>query len=166
MALPALWCEGHRTSEDPPRGCRALPEVQQLARRHIERLRNEPGLSIAVATGAWEDSACLKLRHAGIPFDGLPLASADDALSRETIMALAYERAAVQAKVDSFDSVTYFGDQTWDVLAARSLGFDFVGVATDRRMDRLRTAGAVTVIRDFITADPLVFSSRSGRTGG
>lgn len=136
-----------------PGSCSEVPGARVL----IERLRNEPGLSIAVATGGWKDSACLKLRHAGLPFDGIAFASADDAVSRAAIMTLAYQRAAAQAAVDSFDSVTYVGDRIWDVRAARSLGFRFVGVAADGRTDRLRAAGSVTIIRDFTTAEPSLF---------
>ena len=127
------------------------------ARALIERLRTEPNLSVAIATGAWGDSARLKLRHAGLAVADLPMATADDAVTREDIMTIACARAAEDTGVPGFDRVTYVGDQVWDVTAAQTLGFGFVGVRVDGAMDRLRDAGAKTVVRDLRAADPSLF---------
>ena len=135
------------------RACAPVPGARAL----IERLRAEPNLSVAIATGAWEDSTRLKLRHAGLGVADLPLATADDAVVREDIMTIACARAAEHAGVPGFNRVTYVGDQVWDVIAAQTLGFAFVGVCTDGDIDRLRTAGAKTVVRDLRAADPSLF---------
>ncbi len=140
-----------------PEACRPVPGAGSL----IERLRATPGVSIAIATGAWEDSARLKLRHAALPVNDLPLASADDAASREEIMMVGLQRAADRAGVSSFDRVSYVGDQVWDVVAAQTLGFEFVGVRVDGDVGRLRQAGARTVIRDFRVAEPSLFGAPS-----
>ncbi len=140
-----------------PEACAPVPGAGTL----IERLRATPGVSIAIATGAWEDSARLKLRHAALPVNDLPLASGDDAASREEIMMLGLQRAADHAGVSSFDRVSYVGDQVWDVVAAQTLGFEFVGVRVDGDVGRLRQAGARTVIRDFRVAEPSLFGAPS-----
>jgi beta-phosphoglucomutase-like phosphatase (HAD superfamily) len=44
------------------------------------------GHAVSLATGGWQDSACLKLAIAGLRVKGLPAAFADDALSRRDIM--------------------------------------------------------------------------------
>src|SRR2546426_7372341 len=65
-----------------PDCCREVPG----ARAMIEYLRKLPDVQLAIATGAWADSARLKLRHAGIPAEQLPFASSDDSTSRERIL--------------------------------------------------------------------------------
>ncbi len=76
-------------------------------------------------------------------------------------MMIGLQRAADHAGVSSFDRVSYVGDQVWDVVAAQTLGFEFVGVRVDGDVDRLHLAGARTVIRDFRVADPSLFSGPS-----
>jgi phosphoglycolate phosphatase-like HAD superfamily hydrolase len=133
---------------DPAR-CKEVPGAAKL----MSRLREVRGVQIALATGAWKESAQLKLRHCQIPVDGLAFASASDSISRETILVLAAQRALELAGLTSFESVTYVGDGPWDVAAARSLGYRFVGVAHDTPADTLVTAGASVIFEDFTDAD-------------
>lgn len=134
-----------------PACCRQVPGARTL----LESLRNDPDLQLAIATGAWADAARMKLRHANLAALPLPLASSDDAPSREEILRIALKRAATVAG-RSFDAVTYVGDGSWDVAAARSLGFDFIGIAYDGDSDRLRSAGATVVFPDFTNHDAFV----------
>jgi beta-phosphoglucomutase-like phosphatase (HAD superfamily) len=60
---------------------------------------------IALCTGAWSDSARLKLSRAGLPTD-LPLASCDDDISREAIL----RRGMALAGGGADDIVVAFGD--------------------------------------------------------
>ena len=76
-------------------------------------------------------------------------------------MMVGLQRAADRAGVSSFDHVSYVGDQVWDVVAAQTLGFEFVGVRVDGDVGRLRQAGARTVIRDFRVAEPSLFGAPS-----
>ena len=127
-----------------PTCCREVPGARTL----IESLRKVTDLQLAIATGAWADSARLKLRHANLAVLQLPFASSDDSPSREEILRIASERAG--AVIGSrFDTVTYVGDASWDVAAARSLGFNFIGIACNGHTDRLRSAGAAVVFADF-----------------
>jgi beta-phosphoglucomutase-like phosphatase (HAD superfamily) len=103
------------------------------ARAFIEFLRGR-GWEIALATGAWSESAKLKLAAAGFPPD-LPLACCDQFTSREDIV-----RNAIAGR--QCNRIVVFGDGWWDVRAARNLGLPFIGVGIAAR-------GAMESIADF-----------------
>jgi beta-phosphoglucomutase-like phosphatase (HAD superfamily) len=113
----------------------ALEEIRG-ARAFIELLQAR-GWEIALATGAWSESAQLKLAAAGFP-PALPLACCDKWPSREEIVigAIAGRR---------FDRIVVFGDGWWDVRAARNLNLPFIGVGDAAR-------GAAESVVDF--SDP------------
>jgi phosphoglycolate phosphatase-like HAD superfamily hydrolase len=129
-----------------PECCREVPGARTI----VELLRRTHDVRLAIATGAWADSAHLKLRRAGIDVERLPFASSDDSPSREEILRIARGRTGVTG------SVTYVGDAPWDVSAARSLGFRFIGIACDGDGSRLISAGASTVVTDFTDTDAFV----------
>jgi beta-phosphoglucomutase-like phosphatase (HAD superfamily) len=117
----------------------ALEEIRG-ARAFIEFLRAR-GWEIALATGAWSESAQLKLAAAGFPA-GLPLASCDEWPSREEIVS-----AAIASR--RCDRIVVFGDGWWDVAAARSLNLPFIGVGDAAR-------GAAESIVDFSDAEAVL----------
>jgi len=90
---------------------------------------------IALCTGAWGDSARLKLLRAGLPTD-LPLASCDDDISREAIL-----RRGVALVGGEDDFIISFGDAPWDVRAAANLGVPFIGIG--------RRSGAADAFDDY-----------------
>ena len=104
------------------------------------------GWTVALCTGAWGESARLKLDRAGFP-SGLRIASCDELESREDIV-----RHGIALAGGLGDINVIFGDATWDVRAARSLALPFIGVGGARRAERLRAAGAETVIADYSDA--------------
>jgi beta-phosphoglucomutase-like phosphatase (HAD superfamily) len=106
---------------------RAPDSVREIAgaRRLVERLLAVPNVRVAVATGGWEPTALLKLRHVGIDAAALGFASSSDARARTEIMRLAAERAMRGA---AFGRATYFGDGPWDRRASEALGYDFIAV--------------------------------------
>jgi phosphoglycolate phosphatase-like HAD superfamily hydrolase len=108
----------------------------------------EAGWSVALATGGWGVSAQLKLRAAGLWSADVPLACSDDALSREEIVRLAFQRAEARAGT-RFERIVSVGDGPWDVRTARALELPFVGVGTGARAERLRAAGASTLLPDL-----------------
>lgn len=114
----------------------------------IFRVLSDAGWSVAMATGAWRPSALVKLRGAGIPHEGVPLASASDHTARADII-----RHAVRgfASGDSGPFV-YIGDGVWDGRASLRLGYSFIGVANGARGDQLREVGARAIVPDF--SDP------------
>ncbi len=92
---------------------------------------------IALCTGAWGDSARLKLSRAGLPLD-LPLASCDDDISREGIL----QRGIALVGGGPHDTVVSFGDAPWDMRAAARLKLPFIGVGSGSRAEELRRSGA------------------------
>ena len=125
------------------RGRDAVFEVPGAAAL-IRTLRRTRGILLAIATGAWRESAAWKLRCAGIPTEGIPMASGDDSPSREEIIRLAVRRAG-----GDLERTVYVGDAPWDVAAARRLGIPLVAVAADRDPVVLRGLGAPHVLGDF-----------------
>ena len=125
--------------------CRATPGARAL----LTDLVKVPDVAVAIATGGWEESARLKLRHACIESDHMAFASSDDSPSRQEIIRIALERVAGHG-ISEFETVTYVGDAPWDVRAARELGIDFVGIAaTAEGRAGLESAGAEVVLSSF-----------------
>jgi len=89
------------------------------AKAFLEFLRHR-GWDIALATGAWSESALLKLNAAGFP-PTLPLACCDTWASREEIVS-----GAIAGR--ECNRIVVFGDGWWDVRTARNLNLPFVGV--------------------------------------
>jgi phosphoglycolate phosphatase-like HAD superfamily hydrolase len=128
---------------------RPYPEVAG-AGAFVQSLLGDPHRPVALASGAWEASARLKLTVAGLELGRLPGAFAEDGPSRESIMRASYDRASRRAGCPSFDSVVYIGDGVWDVRAATNLGWPCLAVAADpSKAARLRSAGAAAVFTDF-----------------
>ena len=117
----------------------------------LSRLAASPEHRVAFATGAWRDSARLKMRSAGLCYDDYPAASSDDALDRESIIRLSMRRAA--ERYGRVESTVYVGDGVWDARVCRNLGIPFVGIAADGRAARLSAEGAICVFPDFSDTD-------------
>ncbi len=116
--------------------------------REVLALLGLGGGGVATATGGWRRTAELKLATAGVPFEGVAAAHADDAHPRERIVELAARRALHPGE-SSIGPVVYVGDGIWDVRATRRLGIGFVGVGTGAAAERLRDEGAEVVLPDF-----------------
>ena len=121
------------------------------AERIFERLA-AAGWSSAIATGGWRRTAEMKLRAAGVPYEGVPAAHADDAHPREEIVRIAATRALRAAGAD-FERAVYVGDGVWDVRAAARLGIGFVGIGESEAAVRLRETGASIVFPDYLAGD-------------
>jgi len=117
----------------------------------LSRLAESAEHKVALATGAWRDSARLKMASAGLCYDDYSAASSDDAFDRDSIIRLSIERAA--ERYGRFSHVVYIGDGVWDAHACRRIGIPFIGVAPDERAERLWAEGAVCVFPDFSDVD-------------
>ncbi len=122
------------------------------ANKLLSRLAQGGSHRVSLATGGWRDSARLKMASAGMCFDDHPTATADDALDRESIMALSKQRAA-ERYGESFACSVYVGDEVWDARACRSVGVPFIGIGAGSRATRLSAEGAVRVFPDLSDAD-------------
>lgn len=149
---------------------RFLSLLEQEARRRPERYGVVPGAPAllaamagrcAIATGAWLESARLKLAASGLHAHAVPLATASDADQRTRIITCAVARASgvqapppaetpefVRAMRDRHRGIAYLGDGVWDLRASRELGIGFVGVGSGERASKLRSAGAAAVVED------------------
>ncbi|QIF02794.1 HAD family hydrolase [Roseimicrobium sp. ORNL1] len=129
---------------------KAIPGAKEL----LEVLLAESHVAISLASGAWECSARLKLRSAGLDFPQIPGAFADDAHAREDFMQASFQRVAQRHGREEFDSRVYIGDGVWDVRASRNLGFGFIGIGREpARVQRLRDEGASVIFPDFTQKD-------------
>jgi len=112
---------------------------------------------VSLATGAWRDSARIKMASAGLSFDDHPAASADDAHDRESIIRFSMQRA-VERYGAPFVSTVFVGDGIWDARACRTLGIPFIGIGSGERAARLALEGAVRVFPDYSDTDLFVES--------
>ena len=92
----------------------------------LRRLDASANYAVAFATGGWRESAMLKLDSAGLAWNGWPLASSNDHHERTGIMEIALSQLG-----RSFETITYYGDGTWDRDACLALGWNFVAVGPD-----------------------------------
>jgi len=132
------------------------------ADRLLSKLAHSSSYRVSLATGGWSDSARLKMTGAGMCFDDYPVASADDAFDRESIMRLSRQRAA-ERHGETFACAVYVGDGAWDARACRKLDLSFIGIGTGSRATRLAAEGAVCVLPDFSDTD-LFFETVRGLT--
>ena len=115
----------------------------------------------ALATGAWSRAARFKLAAAGLSFEHLSLATAEDGPARVDIVRAAWANAATQcpatgAGATPFDRVVLVGDAAWDIAAARSLELPFVSRALGARADELRAQGAAVALANFLNVDAVL----------
>jgi phosphoglycolate phosphatase-like HAD superfamily hydrolase len=113
------------------------------------RLR-QSGYAVAIATGAWHESARFKMRVAGVDMHGVTMATGDDHTERALILQLAVDRVRRWDGHEP-DHVVYVGDGNWDIAAATALGYSFIGIAqTTAEAERLTTAGAQVVLPNLV----------------
>lgn len=107
------------------------------------------GWAVAIATGAWHRAAAFKLGAASLPWDSVPIATAEDGPARTDIIQRARSRAHALHDGAPFERVVSIGDGVWDIQAARELGLPFVGVGRGGHAARLYAAGASITLADF-----------------
>ncbi len=141
----------------------AAPELFQEIRgasNLLKRLETSDGRRVGLATGGWRASALFKLGCAGILPEKLPLSTAEDGNSRESVVRRCISRARTVYRVDRFDRIVSVGDRVWDIKTARSLNLPFVGVGDP---ERLRRWGAFQAVPDFQDPDGLIAALNQAR---
>lgn len=104
---------------------------------------------VALATGAWQASARIKLRSAGLDDTDIPLASSDDHFARTEILKKAIASARHRNNDRNYSSTVYVGDGVWDATTCDELGLSFLGIASGRQSTMLVELGAHRVFPDF-----------------
>jgi len=127
-----------------PQSCEPIAGAAEFL-KHVQRSK---AWVAGLATGGWGESARAKLRRAGIDFQGIPFASADDAEARIDIMKSCLERAEAGCGSD-LTGVVYVGDGAWDAKAAKELGWPFIGIGQSIRSIRDRARDTYPVFKDF-----------------
>jgi phosphoglycolate phosphatase-like HAD superfamily hydrolase len=126
------------------------------AREILDYLRMDDNYAIALATGAWQQTATYKLQQTGL--DGLisPIACADDAHVRVEIMKCAYQRSLDFYRQSQFKTVTYVGDGIWDGVASKHLNYHFIGIGSGQRALDLLATGARSVFPHYQNLDEII----------
>jgi phosphoglycolate phosphatase-like HAD superfamily hydrolase len=109
-------------------------------------------VAYAFATGSFRQPALRKLEALGVPYAAGLLVTASEYETRDDIVGGAIEAALSHFGVERFDSITSFGDGYWDLITARNLRIEFVGIARGEKARVLRDAGAAIVYPDFLAA--------------
>lgn len=134
------------------------------ASQALSRLERDAGWAVAIATGCWRESAALKLKGAKIEIERLPAAYAEDGLSREEILLAALSKSLSHYAQGTFERIVSVGDGIWDVRAAARLKYAFLGIGSGESEERLRRAGARTIIEDYTDYDRLLRSLHDAET--
>jgi len=108
---------------------------------------------VGIATGGWFALATCKLKCAGISTEGIPLSTADDAVSREDIVKSCMAKSQSHYRVDRFSKIVSIGDGVWDIKTARALRLPFIGVGDTKR---LMQEGAVHTVQDYRDPDGFI----------
>lgn len=93
------------------------------ARNFLASLQSSPEHYVAIATGGWSASAIVKLKSADFDLNNIILSASDTERDRTRIMCSALDRPEAE-----YESVTYYGDGSWDEDACNALGWNFIAV--------------------------------------
>lgn len=133
----------------------------------MQALLAHDGWQVAIATGGWQQSATAKLAAAGIDVAALPMACANDALSREEIVTTARRRAEAAHAVETFERVVYVGDGVWDVRTCAALEMPLVGMAVTAEVRERLTALSVShVLDDYLDVPAVLRALESAEVPG
>ncbi len=110
------------------------------ASKFFHDLKNINGYYIALATGAWEKSAALKLSAIGIDPSDIAFANGDHHHTRAGIMEHAIWEAKKMYDIP-FKKIIYFGDGHWDFITCKKLNIPLIGidVLNDGKLKKLGT---------------------------
>lgn len=159
-----------RIADDPSR-CIPVPGVHDL----LAALAAD-GWRIGLASGAWEQSARIKLESAGVHAAHLPgtfshtktnpdtrggtgsLPASDGATAipatrediiQSTLTKLFSSQSSSSSSSSPPSRPLYIGDGPWDARAARNLNLGFIGIRVDNNPTRLHAEGARTIFQNY-----------------
>ncbi len=118
------------------------------AQQMIAALEADTDTGICYATGSLLRPAVCKLQRTGINCMPLQIAASNGVETRENIVQAAIQQAKAFYEQDHFDRIISIGDGLWDLLTARNLGLEFIGIGT-LHQQLLAEHGATLHFRDW-----------------
>jgi phosphoglycolate phosphatase-like HAD superfamily hydrolase len=112
----------------------------------LQRLRDDPDWKVGIATGAWKESALLKLKSAGINYEGLRMITGSDAKTREEILLRCIDLSKEQYGVIEFEKIVSVGDAVWDLKTAANVNVGFIGI---NKPEKFKDYEECRVMQDF-----------------
>ncbi|MDA8586909.1 HAD hydrolase-like protein [Rhodobacteraceae bacterium] len=127
----------------------AVVDLREIpgAAHFLASLQDSPWVPV-FATGSLRHGAVHKMTVANLPYDDELLVSATEHQTREEIVTQAIQAGRPQLSHDQPDRVVSVGDGLWDLLTAKTLDLEFVGIASGGKAATLSAKGA-EVMPDF-----------------
>ena len=122
------------------------------AKELIKKLEKETDLGICYATGSLRRPAEHKLKSIGINFEDIQLVASDKILERENIVQKAIQNAQNHYGIEKFDRIISVGDGLWDLLTAKNLDIEFIGVGLKNK-ETLIENGAKKIFENLLHFD-------------
>jgi len=118
------------------------------AKQLIDQLKKETSFAVCFATGSLRRAAEHKLNSIGITFEKWQLVASDNTYEREKIVEQAIKNSAEYWNIPIFERIIAVGDGLWDLVTAKNLGIEFIGVGIANEQI-LTEKGAKIVCKDL-----------------
>ncbi|MDM1045659.1 HAD hydrolase-like protein [Myroides sp. 1354] len=118
------------------------------AKKLIEKLELHTDFGVCFATGSLYQPATLKLNRIGVSFNPLQLVASNTIEERENIVNQAIHNAKQYYSTSQFDRIIAVGDGLWDLLTAKNLNLEFIGIGTSNR-EIMQANGMLTHFEDL-----------------
>jgi len=119
------------------------------AKHLIDKLKNSADFGFCFATGSLRKPAEYKLNTVGIPFEDWQLVTSDSIYDREGIVSKAIENASKYYNTPKFGRIISVGDGLWDLLTAKNLELEFIGVGLIN--EKILTENGAEVVYEDLT---------------
>jgi len=125
-------------------------KIEEIKGAHelITFLEKNTEFGICYATGSLLRPAKHKLKSIKIDFNEELLIASDEIYSREEIVSTAIDRAKKFYNVEQFERIISVGDGLWDLLTAKNLNLEFIGVGLKNKKILINN-GAKLVLNDL-----------------
>lgn len=109
-------------------------------------------IPFAYGTGAFPKATRIKMKGSGVPFIPEVLATSLHQVSRVGFVKEAVEKAKHHYNRDNFKRIVAVGDGLWDLMAARDLEIDFLGIGVKNK-DVMLEQGCKHWVEDYVDFD-------------
>jgi len=121
------------------------------ARLFYQDILRDPNFKVGIATGAWEESAEIKLSVIGIDPHKVCFSNSNYHKTREEITSDVIQQLKTKFH-DLPEEIIYFGDGTWDYKTCQNLGIKFIGI-DNKGNEKLKKLGAKLLFKDFMNVE-------------